>query len=85
MDPLADPCDGTCSNNYSFDFFKFFSTNTNVFFLVTICLDFYRYACGKWMDSHVIPEDKAQYGRFEEMAEQLEISIKRKLNDFWSD
>jgi putative endopeptidase len=33
------------------------------------CDDFYRYANGDWLDAHPVPEDKASYGHFNELAD----------------
>src|SRR5438105_3802542 len=34
------------------------------------CDDFYRFAVGKWRDTHPLPPTYARYGRFEELAER---------------
>jgi endothelin-converting enzyme/putative endopeptidase len=34
------------------------------------CVDFYKFACGKWMAANPIPPDQASWGRFDELAER---------------
>jgi putative endopeptidase len=36
------------------------------------CVDFYQYACGKWMVQHPLPADRARYGSFTELSESNE-------------
>jgi len=36
------------------------------------CVDFYQYACGKWMVQHPLPSDWARYGSFTELSERNE-------------
>jgi putative endopeptidase len=37
---------------------------------VKACDDFYRFAVGKWRDTHPLPAQYSRYGRFEELAER---------------
>jgi putative endopeptidase len=37
---------------------------------VKACEDFYRFAVGKWRDTHPLPPQYSRYGRFEELAER---------------
>ncbi|HYS54501.1 MAG TPA: M13 family metallopeptidase N-terminal domain-containing protein, partial [Thermoanaerobaculia bacterium] len=37
---------------------------------VKACDDFYRFAVGKWRDTHPLPAQYARYGRFEELSER---------------
>jgi len=37
---------------------------------VKACDDFYRFAVGKWRDSHPLPPQYSRYGRFEELADR---------------
>jgi putative endopeptidase len=37
---------------------------------VKACDDFYRFAVGKWRDTHPLPPQYSRYGRFEELAER---------------
>src|SRR5260221_3873812 len=44
------------------------------------CEDFYRFACGKWLERTPIPPDRAQWGRgFSEILERHEIKLKEIL------
>ncbi len=42
------------------------------------CTDFYRFACGGWMERNPIPPDQAVWGRFNELAEN-NLIIDRKI------
>jgi len=42
------------------------------------CTDFYRFACGGWMERNPIPPDQAVWGRFNELAEN-NLVIDRKI------
>ncbi|HXH91058.1 MAG TPA: M13 family metallopeptidase N-terminal domain-containing protein, partial [Thermoanaerobaculia bacterium] len=37
---------------------------------VKACDDFYRFAVGKWRDTHPLPAQYSRYGRFEELSER---------------
>src|SRR5262249_54498176 len=39
------------------------------------CVDFYRFACGSWMDQHPIPADRSTSGRFVELADRNEAAL----------
>jgi putative endopeptidase len=36
------------------------------------CVDFYQYACGKWIAQHPLPSDRSRYARFTEVSERNE-------------
>ncbi|XP_039311172.1 neprilysin-1 isoform X2 [Solenopsis invicta] len=45
------------------------------------CVDFFQYACGTWNRLHVIPEDRSAISTFEILADQLQVILKRVLED----
>ncbi|XP_053981492.1 neprilysin-1-like [Hylaeus volcanicus] len=45
------------------------------------CVDFFQYACGAWNRQHVIPEDKSSINTFEVLADQLQVILKRVLEE----
>lgn len=48
---------------------------------VTPCVDFFQYACGTWNRLHVIPEDRSAISTFEILADQLQVILKRVLEE----
>src|SRR5881396_3731997 len=43
---------------------------------VNACDDFYRFAVGKWRDTHPLPAQYSRFGRFEELAERNRETLK---------
>src|ERR1700686_49867 len=48
---------------------------------VNACDDFYRFAVGKWRDTHPLPAQYSRYGRFEELAERNRDVLHKILED----
>ncbi|XP_038629779.1 membrane metallo-endopeptidase-like 1 [Scyliorhinus canicula] len=40
------------------------------------CEDFYQYACGGWLNRHIIPESRSGYSIFDILEEEMEIILK---------
>ncbi|XP_076160206.1 neprilysin-1 [Ptiloglossa arizonensis] len=45
------------------------------------CENFFQYACGNWNRLHVIPEDRSSISTFEVLADQLQVILKRALEE----
>ncbi len=45
------------------------------------CQDFYQYACGTWRKENPIPADEAAWGRFNELHERIEVTLRGILED----
>ncbi|XP_078042097.1 neprilysin-1 isoform X2 [Augochlora pura] len=45
------------------------------------CVNFFQYACGAWNQLHVIPEDMSSTSTFEVLSNQLQVRLKRVLEE----
>ncbi len=45
------------------------------------CNDFFRYACGNWIKNHPIPPDQSTWGRFNELIERNQATLRDILQD----
>src|SRR5438128_6865146 len=48
---------------------------------VKACDDFYRFAVGKWRDTHPLPAQYSRFGRFEELAERNRETLRAILEE----
>src|SRR5258707_2854875 len=43
------------------------------------CADYYRFACGGWMDAHPLPADRQSFGRTNEIRDRNDVILRRIL------
>ena len=43
------------------------------------CVDFFRFACGGWIDAHPLPADRRNYGRTNEIRDRNDLVLRRIL------
>ena len=43
------------------------------------CVDFYRFACGGWIDAHPLPADRRNYARMNEIRDRNDLVLRRIL------
>jgi putative endopeptidase len=44
------------------------------------CDDFYQFACGGWLKNNPVPADRARYGRFDELTERNQTTLRQILD-----
>lgn len=44
------------------------------------CNDFYHFACGEWMKTHSIPDDKSSVSLYQEAGDTVNLQLKGKLS-----
>ncbi|CAD5115683.1 DgyrCDS4635 [Dimorphilus gyrociliatus] len=47
--------------------------------MVDPCKDFFQFACGSWNQKHVIPDDKSTFNTFEKQYDELQLKLRRLL------
>uniref|UniRef100_A0A8C8DEB5 Membrane metallo-endopeptidase-like 1 n=1 Tax=Oncorhynchus tshawytscha TaxID=74940 RepID=A0A8C8DEB5_ONCTS len=75
LDALLDPYTrGTCSSARLLQ---------NMDATVEACQNFYQYACGGWLERHVIPETSSRHSVFDILRDKLEIVLKGPMQPFF--
>uniref|UniRef100_A0A8C7JR69 Membrane metalloendopeptidase like 1 n=1 Tax=Oncorhynchus kisutch TaxID=8019 RepID=A0A8C7JR69_ONCKI len=75
LDALLDPYTrGTCSSARLLQ---------NMDATVGACQNFYQYACGGWLERHVIPETSSRHSVFDILRDKLEIVLKGPMQPFF--
>ena len=49
---------------------------------VNPCEDFFRFACGGWIEKHPIPSTKSNWNQFDALADEVNSVLKSKANNF---
>ena len=46
------------------------------------CNNFFQYACGAWVEDHIIPESKSTISQFDELGDKVSKILKSKFQSF---
>ena len=71
MDQTADPCEVSFSNSFNDNLL---SENHDSFLELK---DFFQFACGGWINKNEIPDGKSRWGKFYELRDAVDKSVRK--------